>query len=388
LRRSSARARAGARAGDFRYVDDDNVQCPGRYRTIAAALHEYLPGDEIFVCVGVYPEQLVLERFVPLRGVLDAFSNRPVIAPTSLPATRPTLSGNNPVRAGIIYDDATIRLENFIIDVSGAQDTACSPILAGIYARNASGMLNNVAIRGAALPARPDCDSGVGLLAESGFSLRAPARRACRGNTRCSRSRTISVRRSSASARRRRSRRVTGSWRARARAFRGCSTGSSSRRPRAAVCRTSRSGISERASPTARLSASSSTSRRPAVAGVDRQRPDRGLSVWRPQPRGRRHLQRHQPDGVVILGNRNRVLKTEIVVSSVDGVFIDGDDNLVRGGAFSDMPTASGPSRATATAPSRSSSCARPSRRASARAHPAAGVRVALHDDLRDGDRM
>jgi hypothetical protein len=64
----------------------------------------------------------------------------------------------------VIYDDANIRLENFIIDVSGAQDGACSPILAGIYVRNAVGMFKNVAIRGAALPTRPDCDSGVGLL--------------------------------------------------------------------------------------------------------------------------------------------------------------------------------------------------------------------------------
>ena len=52
--------------------------------------------------------------------------------------------------------------------MSGAQDAACSPILAGIYARNANGMLKNVEIRGAAISARPDCDSGIGLLAESG----------------------------------------------------------------------------------------------------------------------------------------------------------------------------------------------------------------------------
>jgi hypothetical protein len=68
---SAALAPTSAHA-TFRYVDDDNVQCPAApYRTIGAALVDFLPGDEIFVCVGTYPEQLVFEHFVPLRGVLN-----------------------------------------------------------------------------------------------------------------------------------------------------------------------------------------------------------------------------------------------------------------------------------------------------------------------------
>src|SRR5262249_53629600 len=43
-------------------------------------------------------------------------------------------------------------------------------------------------------------------------------------------------------------------------------------------------------------------------------------------------------DGIVFLGQKNRALGNLIDVSSVSGVFIDGDRNVVRGGHMSDMP--------------------------------------------------
>lgn len=327
----------------FRYVDDDNVQCPGApYRTIAEALVDYLPGDEIFVCGGTYPEQLVLEHFVPLRGVLDAFSNRPVLAPTSLPATRPTLSGENPVRAAIIYDDATIRLENFVIDVSGAQDTACSPILAGIYARNARGMLINVAIRGAALPARPDCDSGVGLLAESGpFQLFA---RLIEGRAAIN-TRQLTVEDYQRAA-------VVGvGEKTSVKSRDGLAAGEGKGVPWVQHGFQFSDGARGRLQDVEIRDLGTSLADRTA-AGVlvygSRRIRARRVSIANAQTGVFLVGDRNRVaggifsdiglDGVVILGNRNRVLKTEIAVSSVDGVFIDGDDNLIRGGAFSDMP--------------------------------------------------
>ncbi len=152
-------------------VDDDNVQCPSApYHTINQALAALNPGDDILVCVGTYAEQVVLTQSVPIRG-LPVNLVRPVIVPPSLPVTRPTLDGQNPVAAGIIIDGtkgARIRIENLEIDMRNHDVAGCSQIVAGVYARNASGTLFNVAIHGPTIPNRTDCDSGVGLLVESG----------------------------------------------------------------------------------------------------------------------------------------------------------------------------------------------------------------------------
>lgn len=152
-------------------VDDDNVQCPNApFHTIAAALAVRNPGDDILVCLGTYAEQIVLTDSIPIRG-LPVNLVRPVIAPPALPATRLTFHGLNPVAAGIIVDTARARIENLEIDLTGVASAACSPILAGIYLRNASGSVVNVDVHGPSLPTRLDCDSGVGLLVESGDTV-------------------------------------------------------------------------------------------------------------------------------------------------------------------------------------------------------------------------
>jgi hypothetical protein len=327
----------------FRYVDDDNVQCPAApYRTIGDALHDFLPGDEIFVCGGTYPEQIVLEHFVPIHGVLDIMRNRPVIAPVSLPATRPTIDGENPVRAGVIVDSATIRIENVVIDVSGAQDGACSPILAGMYARNASGMVNNVEIRGAAIPSQPNCDTGVGMLVEAG-SIQVFARLvkgraamnarelAVRGFQRVG----VAVIGEKASLKARDSL-VAGSGKGMPFVQHGFQFSNTARGRLQDVrvkdvgtSQIDRMGTGVLAFGTERVRTRRLTVEN-AQTGVflvgDRNRIAGGIFTD------------IGSDGVVVIGNRNRVLKNDIAVSSVDGVFVDGDDNLVRGGAFSDMP--------------------------------------------------
>ncbi len=151
-------------------VDDDNVQCPSApFRTINAALAVANPGDDILVCVGTYAEQIVLTDVIPIRG-LPVNLVRPVIAPTSTPITRPSFDGQNPVAAGIIVDAPRVRLENFVLDMTGHDTPACNPIITGIYLRNSSGSVVNVAVIGPEIPGRLDCDSGVGLLVESGQS--------------------------------------------------------------------------------------------------------------------------------------------------------------------------------------------------------------------------
>ncbi|HEV7733112.1 MAG TPA: hypothetical protein VGR62_13160 [Candidatus Binatia bacterium] len=155
-----------------RYVDDavkDPFECQGApYATIGAALADSQPGDEIRVCPGVYPEQVVITKQLRFTGI-SIGTNRPVIKPTALPATRPSILGGNPVAAAIIVDAEFVRMDNLDVDLSQiTSPAACSPALAGVYLRDASGVVERLNIHEVKVPGRPDCDSGVALYIESG----------------------------------------------------------------------------------------------------------------------------------------------------------------------------------------------------------------------------
>ncbi len=164
---------APARAGNVHYVDDDGMDgfnCAGApFRTINDALAISANGDEIRVCPGVYPEQLVINQDIRLTG--EAFgSRRAVIRPTALPATLPSLEGGNPVAAAILIDGSLVRITDIDIDLTDNTMTACSPVLAGVYFRNASGSAMRTQVLNAWVPGRPDCDSGIGIFVESGVT--------------------------------------------------------------------------------------------------------------------------------------------------------------------------------------------------------------------------
>src|SRR5215470_4626580 len=84
------------------HVDDDDqdpFECEGaQYRTIAAAMAVAHSGDEIRICPGVYPEQVVLTHPLRLTGISFG-SAQPVIRPTTLPESRTSLLGGNPITA-------------------------------------------------------------------------------------------------------------------------------------------------------------------------------------------------------------------------------------------------------------------------------------------------
>jgi hypothetical protein len=152
-------------------VDDDNLdpfQCSQpQFHTIATALAQATPGDEIRICPGTYPEQLVLTEAVQLTGISFGTA-QPIIKPTALPATRPSLLGNNPVAAGIIVDGNPFKITNLVIDLSGVNVSACVPSVAGIYVRAAAGFILQTTVENVRVTGNPACNSGVGLYVESG----------------------------------------------------------------------------------------------------------------------------------------------------------------------------------------------------------------------------
>src|SRR5262245_22502610 len=117
-------------------VDDDDqgvFECEGApHRTINEALAISKPGDEIRVCPGVYPEQVVLNEPIRLTG-LPQGTVRPVINPTALPESRPSLLGGNPVTAAILIDNDFVRITNIDIDLAGVTASTCLPFVTGVY---------------------------------------------------------------------------------------------------------------------------------------------------------------------------------------------------------------------------------------------------------------
>jgi hypothetical protein len=160
-----------AQAGTLRYVDDDGLDgfnCTNApYTTISAAIADSKAGDEIRVCPGTYVEQVVIPFDLTIRG--EAFgSRRAVIKPVSMTATLPGLDGGNPIAAAVLDDGHLLRMSDVDIDLANNALIACSPILAGAYIRNAWASLERIEVYNAIVNGRPDCDSGVGILVESG----------------------------------------------------------------------------------------------------------------------------------------------------------------------------------------------------------------------------
>lgn len=155
-----------------RIVDDavkDPFECQGApYATIGAALADSQPGDEIRVCPGTYPEQVVITKQLRFTGI-SIGTNRPIIKPTSLPVTRPSTLGGNPVAAAVIVDAEFVRLENIDVDLSqNTSPAACMPVIAGVFLKNASGIVERLNIHDVKVPGNPSCDSGVAMYIESG----------------------------------------------------------------------------------------------------------------------------------------------------------------------------------------------------------------------------
>jgi hypothetical protein len=157
----------GARAATFT-VDDDGLDCAAAdYTEVSAAVQAASAGDNIVICPGVYSQQVVVDKKLLLRGQRVG-SRGPVLRPTALPASRPSVLGSRHVTAGLIVDGASVTINSLDFDLSGSGVSTCEPLLAGIYVRNGSAVVSDGRIVGVRVLASPVCDTGVGIYAESG----------------------------------------------------------------------------------------------------------------------------------------------------------------------------------------------------------------------------
>ena len=338
---------AQSHAGTLRYVDDDGLDgfnCTNApYTTISAAIADSKEGDEIRVCPGTYVEQVVVPFDISIRG--EAFgSRRAVIKPAAMPATLPGLDGGNPIAAAVLDDGHLLRMSDVDIDLANNTVGACSPMLAGIYIRNAWAAIDRMEIYNAVVNGRPDCDSGVGLLVESGVT------EIVLGHPILGKSRFIS-----------KSVTFTSFQKAGLAAIGqntlvrledGVATGgvgvAGSAVPYGFEVATGARGKIINSTATGITTATAGK----LAAGILGSDPGKvtfrrdllednqvGIMVVGDNARLKRStFHRHSSDAIILLGDSNLVTAADVDGASVSGCFVTGDQNVVRGGFFTNSP--------------------------------------------------
>jgi hypothetical protein len=335
-------AAAHARAAVL-VVDDDNVPCSfAPFRNINQALAVANADDEIQVCPGLYMEQVVLTKPLTLRG-LPVGNQKAVLMPLQLPATRPSTIGGKLITAGILVDARNVVLDSLVLDMSAASVPGCSPVVAGVYLRAASGPLDNVEVRGAHATAPPDCDTGVGLLVEGG-QIGDIFGKPIFGKA------VVSVRESVFTNNQKggivvlgdraivkiRASQVLGNGLAALAVQNGIEvSGGAKARVQDAQIRDFQTAVAGKTATGLLLfGAKRVRSRHTTMTALQ-------TGVFVVGDRARildSQIGDIMSDGIVFLGDKNRALSNLIDVSSVSGVFIDGDHNTVSGGNMTDMP--------------------------------------------------
>jgi hypothetical protein len=152
-------------------VDDDKVQCPNAtFTTIQSAVLAASSGDRINVCPGTYHEQVKITKRLTVQGIAVANQNLAVIMPTGTLVNSSSLTTAAPIAAIVLVDGTEkVDLNNLTIDGSTNGLGGCGINLVGIYYRNSSGDVDNVAVRNIKLaPADIGCQSGLGIFVQSG----------------------------------------------------------------------------------------------------------------------------------------------------------------------------------------------------------------------------
>ena len=141
------------------------------FSTIQAAVNAVQAGSTIKVCPGNYPEQVVINKNLTLRGVESGSAFDPVLVmPSSggFVANTSSLTSGSPLAAQILVESPATDVEITHLAVDGAGNNlnaGCSDArLIGIYYQNASGLLNYVAVRNQAQnTANFGCGGSAGL---------------------------------------------------------------------------------------------------------------------------------------------------------------------------------------------------------------------------------
>lgn len=152
-------------------VDDDKVQCPNAgFTSIQAAVNAASSGDRINVCPGTYREQVKVTKPLTIRGVEVANQHLSLVKPDAALANSTSTTTGNPIAAIILVEGTDkVTLTHLAVDGTNNGLADCATNLVGIYYRNASGTVNDMAVRNIQLaPSLFGCQAGIGVFVQSG----------------------------------------------------------------------------------------------------------------------------------------------------------------------------------------------------------------------------
>lgn len=145
------------------------------FSTIQSAVKASHAGATILVCPGTYPEQVMINKALTLRGVQSGTLGAAVIVapPGGIVQNTTSLATGNPIAAQLLVTGTTdVNISNLTIDASnnGISSSGCTPLnLIGLYYQNASGKVNRVAALNQALAGGSiGCQVGLGIFVQSG----------------------------------------------------------------------------------------------------------------------------------------------------------------------------------------------------------------------------
>ena len=146
------------------------VTASAHYTTIQAAVSAAAAGSTIKICPGSYPEQVNINKNLTLTGVASGTTDSPalVIPSGGFAANTASLTSGDLIAAQILVESpATVNISSITVDGSGNTSSSCSdPRLIGIYYQNASGTINNVAVRNQSQTA-----TAIGCAASAGLGI-------------------------------------------------------------------------------------------------------------------------------------------------------------------------------------------------------------------------
>lgn len=160
-------------AGVPYYVNDDDnaAECNNQepdFSTIQAAVDGVTKDDIIYVCPGVYDEQV---RITDRRTIIGF--NGAIVRKTDMASNAADLLTGTPVAAAIFADtDYPVSIEGIIIDGINSNIASCrSTNLVGIFYKKASGQIKNIVVKNMKYTGGlQDCRGGIGIFVQNNTS--------------------------------------------------------------------------------------------------------------------------------------------------------------------------------------------------------------------------
>jgi nitrous oxidase accessory protein NosD len=135
------------------------------YTTIQSAVDAASPGDTIHICAATFAEQVSINKSLDI----DADSGA-ILMPSAMTQNASSLFDASPLAVALLVTNTSnVSIAGLIVDGTNSGISACAPELFGIAFLNASGSIRRTTVRDFKLAASLNgCQSGTGIFVQSG----------------------------------------------------------------------------------------------------------------------------------------------------------------------------------------------------------------------------